>query len=293
MSRTSANPISRFAMPRSAYFSAPIFVVIFGVLLELAGIVPAGSQEPQTYTDAQGRSAIFPQGALSFADQVADYRVGDPAPTVASALETFRATGVPDGTSLSLGCNGSVVVGFVDNVLINVDGPDLYVFEIGPDVESTLVEISADGAVWVLIGPVEGSTASVDIQPQSSSASSFRFVRLTDRASACGSGGYSGADIDAVGAIGSVSRDPVPTAVRFVQEDAFGFAPLDALSYADSFHVEVDFDTAPVEAEHIATLEWNGGASEVTVFRTAEDSKLFRSQPIKLRPPGGGTDVEP
>lgn len=293
MSRTLANPIWRLAMPRSASFSVPIFAVIFGILLELAGIVPAGSQEPQIYTDAQGRSAIFPQGALSFADRVADYRVGDPAPTVPSALETFRATGVPDGASLSLGCKGSVVVAFVDNVLINVDGPDLYIFEIGPDVESTLIEISADGADWVLVGPVEGSTTSVDIQPQSPSASSFRFVRLTDRASACGSGGYSGADIDAVGAIGSVPSGPIPTAVRFVEEDAFGFARLDALSYVDAFHIEVDFNTAPAEAEYTATLEWNGGASKVKVFRTDDDAKLFRSQSIKLRPPGGGTDVEP
>lgn len=83
---------------------------------------------------------------------------------------------------------------------------------------------------------------------------------------------------------------PVATGVRFVQEDGFGFAPIGALTYADVFFVEVDFDAAPEENEQDVALEWDGGTSEVTVFRTEDNPKLFRSELITLRPPGA---VEP
>jgi OOP family OmpA-OmpF porin len=42
---------------------------------------------------------------------------------------------VNDGSFLSLGCDGSVIVRFTDNALIDGTGPDLQVFEVGPNVE--------------------------------------------------------------------------------------------------------------------------------------------------------------
>jgi OOP family OmpA-OmpF porin len=103
---------------------------------------------------------------------------------------------------VTLGCGGILIVRFADNVLVDVDGPDLYLFEIGPDVEPTEVSISKDGISWIGIGKVSGGTAEIDISKYAKPGEIFQYVRLTDLKSACG-GGYPGADIDAIGAIGS------------------------------------------------------------------------------------------
>ncbi len=177
--------------------------------------VPAWAQRPQSYTDSRGKTAVFPNGVMSFADRVEAMHFGTPRSTAADGIRPSDALRAPDKTSVTLGCRGSIVVRFVDNVLIDVPGPDLYVFEIGPDVESTLVEISADGQSWLNVGPIAGATTSVDISAHAGPGASFRFVRLTDLASACGGGGYPGADIDAVGAIGSArasAAKPAPVA---------------------------------------------------------------------------------
>lgn len=164
-------------------------------------LVPA-TLDPKSYKDAQGRTALFRHGDKAFADRVGGYAMGSPAPS-AIAREPFEATGAPDDAAVSLGCGGNVVLEFVDNRLIDVPGPDLYVFEVGPDVESTLVEISAEGGNWITIGPIAGSTSAIDIGGKASPGIGYRYVRLTDRMSACNSGTYAGADINAVGAIGS------------------------------------------------------------------------------------------
>ena len=179
-------------------------------LLVLLGAAPVLGQDPPVYMDGQGREVTFPQGAASFADTATEYQVGEPAPSRADARDPAQAVGSPNGASLSLGCGGSVVLGFTDNALINVKGPDLYVFEIGPDVESTLVEISVDGGTWIELGPVEGSTAAIDIFYYSPAGAFFRFVRLTDLKASCNAGSFPGADIDAVGAIGSAVEPAAP-----------------------------------------------------------------------------------
>lgn len=81
---------------------------------------------------------------------------------------------------------------FTDNVLVDVPGPDLYIFEIGPDTEPMHLAISADGKSWVDIGNVGGGTAEVDIAKFVKRADVFRCVRITDLKSACG-GAWPGA----------------------------------------------------------------------------------------------------
>jgi len=81
------------------------------------------------------------------------------------------------------------------------------VFEVGPNVEDTFVDISKDGVTWSSIGKVFGSTAGIDIDAFGFTlADQFGFVRLTDdpNEGGGGSGGSVGADIDAVGAISTV-----------------------------------------------------------------------------------------
>lgn len=113
-------------------------------------------------------------------------------------------------TSVSLGQAGSLTLEFVDNRLIGsgTSAVDLWVFEVGLDLEDTFVSISRDGVTYVDIGKVFGATAGIDIDAFSfGPADEFRFVRLIDDRL---EGGVSGADIDAVGAVSSRQVGTVP-----------------------------------------------------------------------------------
>ncbi|MES2642716.1 MAG: hypothetical protein V4850_24750 [Myxococcota bacterium] len=119
-------------------------------------------------------------------------------------------------TFVSLGDGGSVTVGFTDNLLAGSDDDtaDLCIYEVGPDIEDTLVEISADNATWLPVGTIFGSTTTIDIDAFGHGSSSlFAYIRLTDDPN---EGGQSertvGADIDAVEALTSVpnGEDELP-----------------------------------------------------------------------------------
>lgn len=168
----------------------------------------------------------FPQGAVSFADTVVAYAPGEVGGNPSTPHRgAFNALGVPNYagvnscpsqaacTFVSLGDGGSVTLRFVDNRLTgsgNTDD-DLWIFEVGPDVEDTFVEISKDGVTYVSVGSVGGSTAGVDIDAFGFGiADEFAFVRLTDDPLKDGQSGITvGADIDAVGAISTI-RVQVP-----------------------------------------------------------------------------------
>ena len=160
----------------------------------------------QDYTDNQGNVVHVPCGEAAFADQVVAYNVGSPAPP-AEAQIPARVLGEPDYVydkvpgDLTLGCGGSVTVAFTRVYLVDVPGPDLHVFEVGPDVEPSQVEISADGVNWIDLGRVEGGKASIDIEPFVSPGQRFSYLRITDLRSHCESS-TPGADIDAVVAVG-------------------------------------------------------------------------------------------
>jgi hypothetical protein len=159
----------------------------------------------------------FPQGPASFADQLADY-----SPVIQNGQPTDfnrqadKALGVPDYLSgggctssactfVSLGDGGSITLRFTDNVLTGSDSSDLdlWIFEVGPDIEDTFVDVSSDGSSWIAVGKVFGSTAGIDVDAYGFGASSsFAYVRLTDDGNEGDQTGISaGADIDAVGAI--------------------------------------------------------------------------------------------
>jgi hypothetical protein len=189
----------------------------------------------------------FPEGAASFADEVVSYdpaKGGGAVPSAANA-EPSNALGVPEvpgDTSVgacagdpfacpfvSLGSGGEIVLKFVDNVLTGSDdaGEDLWIFEVGPDVEDTFVEISTDGSVWHAVGKVFGTTSGVDIDAFGfTSADSFPFVRLTDDPEEGSTSGASvGADIDAVGAISTLLVPvPVPPTVLLLALGLIGIA---------------------------------------------------------------------
>ena len=103
----------------------------------------------------------------------------------------FNALGLPDyagGTTcpsqagcadVSLGDGGSIVLRFVVNRLTGSGNNafDLWVFEVGPDVEDTFVDISTDGQTWHSVGRSSGvplaSTSMPLASPQPISLASF------------------------------------------------------------------------------------------------------------------------
>ena len=111
-------------------------------------------------------------------------------------------------TFVSTGDGGSITLGFIDHLIVGSGDtePDLRVYEVGPDIEDTFVEISADNVTWHSVGAVFGSTATIDIDAYGhGSSSTFAYIRLTDDSS---QGRQSkdtvGADIDAVEALGFI-----------------------------------------------------------------------------------------
>ncbi|MBM1144481.1 OmpA family protein [Alcanivorax sp. ZXX171] len=193
--------------------------VVWTLGLALLVTVQSTAAAPATYPDGHGGEVTLPLGDLSFADAVGLYAPGDPAPR-ASATEAEAALGTPDFSKrekagyVSLGCAGELILKFEDNALIDVAGPDLYVFEIGPDVEPTGLAVSSDGEQWVRVGRISGGQSEIDLAPYVSSATSFRYVRLVDLKHSCG-GRTPGADIDTVAAIGSAQHIVLDSSVLF------------------------------------------------------------------------------
>lgn len=175
--------------------------MLFKIALIVASVIAttAEAQDEFHYRDQSGGPLVLlPYGAVSFADrahfQPRDWRAGE------HRADPTSAVGAPDDSMVSLGCGRAhLVLEFTDNVLVNIPGPDLYVFEDGPVREATDVAISANGEDWIDVGRADGALAEVDIGERTGV---YRFVRLTNRSASC-ENDTPGADIDAIAAIGS------------------------------------------------------------------------------------------
>jgi outer membrane protein OmpA-like peptidoglycan-associated protein len=191
----------------------------------LASIETAAQSQSKTYADSRGKKIVFPLGDASFADEIVSFELGNPAPPDKRWANPKVALGVPDykasataanPTDVVLGCSGTLTIRFVDNALVDVAGPDLYVFEAGPAVEAMQLAISIDGATWIEVGKISGGTAEIDISKAAKAGERYRYVRVTDLKASC-TGQHPGADIDAIGAIGSA------LAISFDSSVLFGF----------------------------------------------------------------------
>ncbi len=182
------------------------------------------------------RGVDFAAGTRSFADAVIQYDPlysGGPGPTIASAQNPddalgppdFRLGGVPgDPGSVAIGHGGLLELLLTDVLLSNTGDSnfDLYIFEVGDDVEDTFVAVrptaptaallgppgpyDADGDGFYEVGKVFGSTSFVDIDAffpgYPAGALVFDAVQLMDDvAEGNTSGATVGADIDAVGVV--------------------------------------------------------------------------------------------
>ena len=128
-----------------------------------------GDEIGATYVGHMRKAVYLPLGELSFADKViaahhpklltqqVDNVLGEP--------DVIRGFLAEDITGIhSLGLAGSLIVQFIDNALTDVNGPDLYIFEIGK-IEPTDLEISKDGKNWIRVGKIDGGVSEVDISP--------------------------------------------------------------------------------------------------------------------------------
>lgn len=169
--------------------------------------------QEKEYNNGHGEMIKLPLGDISFADTVIRFKMGDPAAKEENSLPE-AAVGVPDfdgylGGFVSLGGGGELVVKFTDNALVNIDGPDLYVFELGKYVEETFLYVSKDGRKWTSVGKISGGNALVDIGDSTKPGEIFTYVKLIDaktKLNIKGKDSHPGADIDAIAAIGSAKQ---------------------------------------------------------------------------------------
>jgi outer membrane protein OmpA-like peptidoglycan-associated protein len=161
---------------------------------------------------------IFPLGIISFADSVVMYDPGafgegtgdEPEPKYQNQLLVL---GPPDYDAeidtgyVALGTNGTIVLKFTDNVLIDGPGPDLYVYEIGDEFEECLVWISQNGKIFLPVGRTSRTNPGIDIHPYAKPGVSYSYIKLRDNSERGDSDDPAlGADIDAVGAINTAIR---------------------------------------------------------------------------------------
>ncbi len=183
----------------------------------MVGIKTPNAQ--QTCPGAVYDGVCFPDGDRSFADSSISY---DPGTGVEGCCnKPTSAEGSPDyqydkdGSYVSLGCDGVLVVKFTDNSLTTSgdSDADLWIFEIGAEIEPTYIDISTNGVNWIQVGSTSGATSGIDIDSYIGDGVIldvlYSYVRITDRYCLSQDPPYPGADIDAVGAI--ESAPPVTT----------------------------------------------------------------------------------
>lgn len=195
-------------------------LVLYTILhISITGISQSHLDKAKSYADSHGDTIYFPFGDISFADEVVSYDKGNP-PAKEKYCNPQLSLGTPDFINsevsgfLTLGCNGNLILKFTDNALVDIEGYDLHVFEVGSDIEPTELSISQDGKTWIKIGRISGGHASIDIAPFVKKDELFYYIQLHDLESACKKG-WPGADIDAIGAMGSIPKLSIRSIVHF------------------------------------------------------------------------------
>jgi outer membrane protein OmpA-like peptidoglycan-associated protein len=165
-----------------------------------------------TFIDSRKEMVYLPLGNLSFADSVVYFQPGRPTGrTPEKGLGPAQGNANAFTDCAVLGIEGVMTLFFKDNAILDVNGPDIYVFEIG-EIEPTNLELSKNGQEWINVGKIDGGTAFVDIKEYVKPGETFNYVRFTDLNT---QSGQPGADIDAVAAIGGALRMNLDSAVLF------------------------------------------------------------------------------
>lgn len=193
--------------------------ILFPLLLS-SNLVIAQQVSGKHYKISEHRTVYLPMGKISFADKLVEYKVGDPAPSKKNR-DSSQCLNEPNYVNYkipnftSLGCGGILILEFTNNGFMNLNGDDLYIFEVAPSKESMSVEVSTNGIEWIYAGKISGGTSAIDLNDSNIDTDTvFYFVRITDLKDTC-NGKTSGADIDAVGAINSVIKLSIDANVLF------------------------------------------------------------------------------
>ena len=179
-----------------------VLLVLTMCLSVMTFTVSAAELEDVVYTDSRGNQITIPGGAASCATKVVEFTHGDPWTTDPLDIDPNEILGVPDrgnlsnGKAITLGAGGVIVLEF-DIFITDGEGLDIYVFEVGQNVEATKVEVSSDLQNWVYVGDADGSLCGVDLNGKVPEGAKYKYVRITDLLTTP-NGGYPGADIDAV-----------------------------------------------------------------------------------------------
>lgn len=155
--------------------------------------------------------------ASAFADRVVTAHIGELVPDFDDEGDwgVFTnnprdALGTPDKRALSLGddpfassatCRFQVLVEFVDNRLVDGEGADLAIIELGLE-ESSYVFVGTSADDLRLVGEVSGGANSLDISAVASPGELFTHVQVCDGPESTSS--LPGSDIDAIAALHSV-----------------------------------------------------------------------------------------
>jgi hypothetical protein len=171
---------------------------------------------PTTYRTGNRLEFTFALGDRSFADR-AEFTPGRPGPTPggptadpASALgpPDFRRSG--DGSHVILGPGGSLTVEFLDNVLVDIPGPDLVIFFAGAGVHRARVAVSSDGIAFEEVSAIlRAGEEAIDIAEVASPGARYTHVRIQEPNPPRGEGFRDhpgGPRVDAVGALGAERR---------------------------------------------------------------------------------------
>jgi hypothetical protein len=208
-------------------------------LLSVIGIALIITLTLIAFAEATTYSGVtFPHGDRSFADRVVTYVAASCAD--GGYDDPRAALGPPDcggeGCHACQGCDtcavalgfrlsefddrGKLVLEFVDNTLVDVEGDDLFIYI--TNWKACRVEISTNGSHFIPVGTVTGYPGKIDISPFVTPGEEFRFVRLSDVPADEDKSCCPGPSIDAVGAMGPL---------RVVEEtgEASGFLTLQAI----------------------------------------------------------------
>lgn len=197
-----------------------IFLIFLLLFCTVSILAQNAIVEGKYYTATRGEAIYMPIGKLSFADRVVEFIQGNPKAQI-DFTNPNEALGEPNYVHykvpryVSLGCGGQLTLEFTDNGFVDMEGPDLYVWEVGPSEESFQFEISKDGKNWLDLGIIEGGKSYIDISEVVTDVRDvFYFVRITDQKEIC-TGNTPGADIDAVGTISGVLKINLSADVLF------------------------------------------------------------------------------
>ncbi len=196
------------------------FLFVFFLFFSIFMFAQDAVVEGKIYSSTKGEPIYMPIGKISFADRVVDFIQGNPKAQT-DFTNPEEALGEPNYIHyrvpryVSLGCGGQLTLEFTDNGFVDMEGADLYVWEVGPSEESFLFEISKDAKNWLNLGIIEGGKSYIDIaEVVTDIRDIFYFVRITDQKDIC-TGNTAGVDIDAVGTISGVMKINLSADVLF------------------------------------------------------------------------------